>query len=220
MSAFADAASAATMPSAVNRLIAELRRAGIVDERVLEVLAKVPRERFVDAAWRVDAWKNRPLPIGRSQTISQPYVVALMTQLLLADGPRKRVLEVGTGSGYQCAVLAQLVERVYSVERIRSLSEQARTRLRGLGIKNVHFGYADGSTGWRAHGPYDGIVVTAAAGEVPQTLREQLAPGGRLIIPVGDTREQNLKVVDRGQQRFRSRDVAAVNFVPLLTGRA
>lgn len=183
-------------------------------------MAQVPRERFVDPAWRVDAWKNRPLPIGHSQTISQPYIVALMTQLLLAKGTPKRVLEVGTGSGYQCAVLARLVERVYSVERIRSLSEQARKRLRDLGLKNIHFGYADGSVGWSAHAPYDGIVVTAAAPEIPETLRQQLAAGGRMVIPVGNSRAQELKVVDRGQQRFRSRSVANVSFVPLLAGRA
>ncbi|MDN5874116.1 MAG: protein-L-isoaspartate(D-aspartate) O-methyltransferase [Sinobacteraceae bacterium] len=201
-------------------MIEELRRDGIDDERVLDAMAQVPRERFVDPAWRVDAWKNRPLPIGHSQTISQPYIVALMTQLLLAKGTPKRVLEVGTGSGYQCAVLARLVERVYSVERIRSLSEQARKRLRDLGLKNIHFGYADGSVGWSAHAPYDGIVVTAAAPEIPETLRQQLAAGGRMVIPVGNSHAQELKVVDRGQQRFRSRSVASVSFVPLLAGRA
>lgn len=213
-------AHATPLPRAVQRLLDALRGAGIHDERVLQAIAAVPRERFVESAWQTEAWKNKPLPIGESQTISQPFVVALMTQLLLEDRPRPRVLEVGTGSGYQTAVLAGLVERVYSVERIRALSAQARGRLRALGCRNVHFGYADGSQGWEAHAPFDGIIVTAAATELPAALQDQLAPEGRMVIPVGPAGVQALRVVDRGYRRFHERDVARVSFVPLLPGRA
>ncbi|HEU0195929.1 MAG TPA: protein-L-isoaspartate(D-aspartate) O-methyltransferase [Nevskiaceae bacterium] len=216
---FAGAASELAMPRAAARLIEELRHDGINDERVLAAMARVPRPRFVEPAWQTQAWKNRPLPIGQSQTISQPFVVALMTQLLLEAGPRQRVLEIGTGSGYQSAVLASVVDGVYSVERIRDLSAQARQRLRALGFDNIHFGYADGSEGWDAHAPFDGILVTAAATAVPPALCEQLAPGGRLVIPVGQGAMQRLRVVDRRREGLVSRDVATVSFVPLLKGR-
>lgn len=215
-----------TSPASRARMIAELRGEGIGDERVLEALMKVPRHEFVDESWRAEAYKNKPLPIGMSQTISQPYIVALMTQLLLEPGPsgaaavRKKVLEVGTGSGYQTAVLAQLVQNVFSVERLKTLSETARARLRALGYRNIHFGYADGTGGWAAHAPYDGIVVTAAALEVPKALMEQLERGGRLVIPVGPPAQQMLRVVDRVGAKWQTRDVAAVSFVPLLEGKA
>lgn len=213
-----------TSPASRARLIAELKREGIRDERVLEALMNVPRHEFVEEAWRGEAYKNKPLPIGQAQTISQPYIVALMTQLLLEPlapaAPRKKVLEIGTGSGYQTAVLAGLVPKVFSVERLKSLSEQARSRLRGLGYRNIHFGYADGSLGWAAHGPYDGIIVTAAAAEVPKALLEQLERGGRLVIPVGPPAQQSLRVIDRlSGGKWQSRDVAGVSFVPLLEGR-
>jgi protein-L-isoaspartate(D-aspartate) O-methyltransferase len=214
-----------TSPTVRARLVAELRREGIADERVLETLAKVPRHEFVEEAWRGEAYKNKPLPIGQSQTISQPYIVALMTQLAVevppGAPPRKKVLEVGTGSGYQTAVLAELVPQVFSVERLKALSERARSRLRGLGYRNIHFGYADGSGGWAAHAPYDAIVVTAAAPEVPKLLLEQLERGGRLIVPVGPPARQSLRVVDRlSGGKWQSRDVATVSFVPLLEGKA
>jgi protein-L-isoaspartate(D-aspartate) O-methyltransferase len=213
-----------TSPASRARLIAELRREGISDERVLEVLTKLPRHDFVEEAWRGEAYKNKPLPIGQAQTISQPYIVALMTQLLLepapGGAPRKKVLEIGTGSGYQTAVLAELVQNVFSVERIKALAEQARARLRGLGYRNIHCGYSDGTAGWAAHGPYDGIIVTAAATEVPKALLEQLERGGRLVIPVGTALRQNLQVIDRvTANRWQSRDVAGVSFVPLLEGK-
>jgi len=148
----------------------------------------------------------------------------LRTQLLLEPSAecvaRKNVLEVGTGSGYQTAVLAEVVERVYSVERLKAVAEIARNRLQGLRYRNVHFGYADGTAGWAAHAPYDAIIVTAAASEVPKALQEQLARGGRLVIPVGPPNQQVLRVVDRVGARFQSRDVAAVSFVPLLEGKA
>jgi protein-L-isoaspartate(D-aspartate) O-methyltransferase len=210
-----------TSPASRARLIAELKREGISDPRVLEVLTRLPRHEFVDEAWHGEAYKNKPLPIGMSQTISQPYIVALMTQLLLeGPAPRHKVLEIGTGSGYQTAVLAELVQNVFSVERLKALSEQARGRLRGLGYRNIHFGYADGTAGWAAHGPYDGIIVTAAAAEVPKALLEQLDKGGRLVIPVGSPASQSLRVVERIGARWQSREVAGVSFVPLLEGKA
>ncbi|MDB5987767.1 MAG: protein-L-isoaspartate(D-aspartate) O-methyltransferase [Nevskia sp.] len=207
--------------SARNKLIADLRRQGITDERVLEIMQKLPRHEFVDESWRAEAYKNKPLPIGQSQTISQPYIVALMTQALLeGDRPRKRVLEIGTGSGYQTAVLAELGISVFSVERLKALSEVARERLRALGYRNVHFGYNDGNAGWASHGPYDGILVTAAAASVPQPLLDQLDKHGRLVIPVGPPQNQVLRVIDRGARSFDTRELATVSFVPLLEGRA
>ena len=209
-----------TSPASRARLIADLQQMGITDRRVLDVLAKVPRHEFVEDAWRGEAYQNKPLPIGYSQTISQPYIVALMTETLLQVQPMKRVLEIGTGSGYQSAVLAGCVDMVFSVERLKALSESARNRLRELGYRNLHFAYADGTLGWAAHAPYDGILVTAAAETVPPALREQLAPGGRLVAPVGARDQQMLRVVDRTTRGFTERDVAAVSFVPLLGGRA
>lgn len=212
-----------TSPASRAKLIEELRKQGVTDERVLAAMQKIPRHEFVEEAWRGEAYRNKPLPIGQAQTISQPWVVGLMTQLLLepsAECPaRKRVLEIGTGSGYQTAVLAEVFEAVYSVERIKALSEVARVRLRGLGYRNIHFGYADGTQGWATHGPYDAIIVTAAAAEVPKALVEQLDRGGRLVIPVGPERAQQLRVVDRSGARFLSRDVTPVSFVPLLDGK-
>jgi protein-L-isoaspartate(D-aspartate) O-methyltransferase len=202
------------------RLLDELRTCGISDPRVLEAIARVPRHEFVEGMWRTEAYQNKPLPIGLSQTISQPYVVAAMTQMLLEGGPRKRVLEIGTGSGYQTAVLAGLVEIVYSVERIKALSESARARLRALNYRNIHFAYADGMLGWEAHGPYDGILVTAGATDVPEALRAQLAPGGCIVIPVGPIHEtQSLRVIDRTPRGFVEKDLLPVSFVPLLPGR-
>jgi protein-L-isoaspartate(D-aspartate) O-methyltransferase len=158
------------------------------------------------------------LPIGFQQTLSQPYIVAKMTELLLAVGPRKRVLEVGTGSGYQTTVLAQLVERVYSVERIRPLQDKARQRLRTLGARNVHFQHADGGFGWPEKGPYDGILSAAAPEKIPPGLIEQLAVGGRLVIPVGDNRSQQLTVVDKTDDGIVTTKIEAVFFVPLKSG--
>lgn len=212
-------------PASRAKLVEELRRQGIANERVLGVIGRLPRHEFVDPSWKGEAYKNKPLPIGLQQTISQPYVVALMTELLLevaaGAAPRRKVLEIGTGSGYQTAVLAELFDQVFSVERLKNLSEQARQRLRALGYRNLHCGYSDGSAGWAAHAPYDGIVVTAAAAEVPKALVEQLDRGGRLVIPVGPPANQVLRVIDRtGLRGVQARDVAAVSFVPLLEGRA
>ena len=204
-------------------LIQELRQQGIRDERVLEVMSRIERHQFVEEALKSEAYKNRALPIGHAQTISQPYIVALMTQAAMGTAtaaPPKRVLEVGTGSGYQTAVLAALVETVFTVERIRALTESARTRLAGLGIRNVHFGYADGTLGWSPYAPYDAIVVTAGGSEIPQALIDQLAPGGRLVIPVGPSGAQSLRLVERTTRGTTvEQDLGGVTFVPLLTGK-
>jgi protein-L-isoaspartate(D-aspartate) O-methyltransferase len=201
-------------------LIERLRAEGIHDERVLKVMEKVPRHEFVDEALKERAYENSALPIGHAQTISQPGVVALMTQALLDGKKLKRVLEIGTGSGYQTAVLAELVETVFSVERIKPLTEIARKRMTQLGYRNVHFGYADGMGGWLPYAPYDGIIVTAGADRVPPALLTQLAVGGRLIIPVGPQGRQSLRQIERGAKGLSETDLAAVSFVPLLSGKA
>ena len=206
--------------AARRRLIDELRRQGIDDERVLTAMGSIPRHEFVDGAFQGRAYENDALPIGHAQTISQPTVVALMTQALLNGCKLKRVLEIGTGSGYQTAVLAGLVETVFTVERIKPLTEIARKRLAGLGCKNIHFGYADGMQGWLPYAPYDGIIVTAGASEVPPALIEQLAPQGRLLIPVGPPGRQSLLLLERTARGITRQDLAAVSFVPLLGGRA
>lgn len=211
----------ATSDSARQRLVEELKRQGVTERSVLEALARVPRHEFVEEALRYRAYVNTALPIGLAQTISQPYVVGLMTQLLLTPGRIRKVLEIGTGSGYQTAVLAELVSSVFSVERLRELSRSARERLERLGYHNILFNYGDGMQGWASQAPFDGILVTAAADEVPQALLDQLAPGGRLVMPVGPARAQVLVVVDRqADGRFLRSESGAVSFVPLLAGRA
>lgn len=199
------------------RMVQRLRDQGIADNAVLEVIRSTPRHMFVDEALAQRAYEDNSLPIGYSQTLSQPWVVARMTELLLEDGPVKKVLEVGTGSGYQTAVLAQLVTEVFSVERIRPLQKKARARLRTLRLKNVNLRHADGGMGWPSEAPFDGIVATAAPEEIPPELPEQLAVGGRLIIPVGaDT--QYLLVVLRTATGFETTTYDPVRFVPLLSG--
>ncbi|HZP12245.1 MAG TPA: protein-L-isoaspartate(D-aspartate) O-methyltransferase [Nevskiaceae bacterium] len=212
---------AATLDSQRRRLLDELRTQGIKDERVLGAIAKVPREQFIEEALRSRAYENNALPIGQAQTISQPYVVALMTQAILA-GKQKlaRVLEIGTGCGYQTAVLAELVPAVFTIERLKRLSEQARERLARLHYHKIHFSYSDGNAGWPTYAPFDAILVTAAAEKIPQPLIDQLAPGGRLVIPVGPLGFQNLKQVERGDKGVRTTDLCGVSFVPLLSGRA
>lgn len=201
------------------RLIDEVRRWGVKDEKVLEALARVPRHEFLEDAFKGRAYENNALPIGLSQTISQPYIVALMTEAVLRDGKPRKVLEVGTGCGYQTAVLAELVPAVFTVERLKLLSQQARARLERLGYHNVLFTYADGTHGWAAHAPYDAIVVTAAAERLPQALVDQLAPGGRLVVPVGPTGVQTLKLMTRTPSGVVTRELGEVTFVPLLGGR-
>lgn len=199
------------------RLAQSLKQEGISDELVLAAIAVTPRQLFIDQALEYKAYENTALPIGHKQTISQPYIVAKMTQLLLANGPVKNVLEIGTGSGYQCAILAQLVEHVYTVERIKDLQRQARRRLRQLDLHNVSMKHGDGWQGWSSKGPYDAIIVTAAPSEIPVELLQQLVDGGQLIIPVGDV-TQKLLLITREGERFSKREVEAVKFVPLLAG--
>lgn len=211
-----------TSASMRSKLLNELRLSGIHNEKVLEVMGRIARHEFVEEAFSSEAYKNRSLPIGHAQTISQPFIVALMTQAALgAPGTLKprRVLEVGTGSGYQTAVLAELVEAVFTVERIRPLTESARQRLQRLGYRNVHFGYADGMQGWMPYAPYDAIVVTAAAQTVPASLPDQLAPTGRLVIPVGAGKAQKLLLIERHATYFSETVLSDVTFVPLLAGR-
>ncbi len=202
-----------------DRMIVRLRDMGISDERVLQAMSKVPRHLFVEEALASRAYEDTALPIGHGQTISQPYVVALMTQALFAEQPPARVLEVGGGSGYQTAVLGMLAQRVYSVERIGALLQTARRRLVTLGYRNISCRMADGSDGWSEEAPYDGIIVTAAPTKVPETLVKQLAAGGRMVIPVGGTDMQELWLIkNMGTGTARTR-LENVNFVPLVTGQ-
>ena len=200
------------------RLIQRLYEEGLSDARVLEVIRRTPRHLFVDEALAHRAYEDTALPIGHNQTISQPYIVGRMTEVLLAGGPLDKVLEIGSGSGYQTAVLAQLVERVFSVERIQALQDRAKERLQELELRNVVFRWGDGWEGWPALAPYNGILVTAAASEVPPALLEQLAPGGRLVIPVGGSGDQQLLLITRDEQGFNRQVLDPVRFVPLLSG--
>ncbi|PYC27222.1 protein-L-isoaspartate(D-aspartate) O-methyltransferase [Aquipseudomonas alcaligenes] len=200
------------------RLIERLYEEGLSNPHVLEVIRRTPRHLFVDEALAHRAYEDTALPIGHNQTISQPYIVGRMTELLLAGGPLDKVLEIGTGSGYQTAVLAQLVERVFSVERIQSLQDRAKERLAELKLRNVVFRWGDGWEGWNALGPYHGIMVTAAAAEVPQALLDQLAIGGRLVIPVGAGDVQELLLIVREEDGYSRHVLDLVRFVPLLNG--
>lgn len=200
------------------RLIQRLYEEGLSNAHVLETIRRTPRHLFVDEALAHRAYEDTALPIGNNQTISQPYMVARMSELLLAAGPLDKVLEIGTGSGYQTAILAQLVERVFSDERIQGLQEKAKDRLAQLNLRNVEFRWGDGWEGWNALGPYNGIIVTAAAANVPQALLDQLAPGGRLVIPVGAGDVQELLLIVREEDGFSRHVLDAVRFVPLLNG--
>ena len=214
-----DEEASAERSQRVEALLAELRRQGIGDERVLAAIRRVPRDRFVPAASRDEAWANVALPIGAGQTISQPFVVALMTEALALRG-LERVLEIGTGSGYQTAVLAELAAEVVSVERHPELATEAEATLRQLGYHNVAIHVGDGTTGWPDAAPYDRIIVTAAGPRVPPPLLAQLhEDGGRLVIPVGEPDDQQLVVVERQGDRTRERRLGSVRFVPLI-GRA
>ncbi|MCU1715843.1 protein-L-isoaspartate(D-aspartate) O-methyltransferase [Pseudomonas sp. 5P_3.1_Bac2] len=200
------------------RLIQRLYEEGLSNAQVLEVMRRTPRHLFVDEALAHRAYEDTALPIGNNQTISQPYMVAKMSELLLAAGPLDKVMEIGTGSGYQTAILAQLVERVFTVERIQSLQDKAKQRLTHLNLRNVVFRWGDGWEGWNALGPYNGIIVTAAAANVPQALLDQLALGGRLVIPVGAGDVQELMLIVREEHGFSRHVLDAVRFVPLLNG--
>ncbi|MEQ6278759.1 protein-L-isoaspartate(D-aspartate) O-methyltransferase [Kluyvera cryocrescens] len=200
----------------IQSLLNQLHQLGIRDERVLDALAQVPREKFIDEAFEHSAWDNVALPIGMGQTISQPYMVARMTELLELT-PESRVLEIGTGSGYQTAILAHLVHHVCSVERIKSLQWHARRRLKQLDLHNVSTRHGDGWLGWQARAPFDAIIVTAAPPEIPVALMSQLDDDGILVLPVGDD-QQYLKRVHRRGGEFIIDTVEAVRFVPLVKG--
>jgi len=200
------------------RLIMELRQGGVTQTEVLTAIEKTPRENFVPELFRESAYDNRPLPIGSDQTISQPLIVGLMTQALMLD-KRCKVLEIGTGSGYQTAILARLSRRVYSVERIRDLYVEAVRRFDGLGIGNVTAQVGDGGLGWPEQAPFDRIIVTAAAARVPQALLDQLRVGGFLVIPVGaDGGAQTLWRIRRTAEGFDEEPLTGVRFVPLVSG--
>jgi protein-L-isoaspartate(D-aspartate) O-methyltransferase len=200
------------------RLLMELRRAGIADTRVLGAIETTPRERFVPAAFEDQAYENIALPIGHGQTVSQPYIVALMTEALMPQ-ERRPVIEIGTGSGYQTAVLARLSRRVYSIERHRELVAEAERRFAELGLTNVVCRVGDGSRGWPEQLPYHRIIVTAAAAEIPAALADGLASGGILIVPIGEEhQDQKLVRIRREEHGFSTEELAPVRFVPLVAG--
>jgi protein-L-isoaspartate(D-aspartate) O-methyltransferase len=202
------------------RLLMELRRAGIGDTRVLGAIEKTPRERFVPATFEDRAYENIALPIGHGQTVSQPYIVALMTEALMPD-ERHPAIEIGTGSGYQTAVLARLCRRVFSIERHRGLLLEAERRFAALRLTNIVCRAGDGSRGWPEQLPYRRVIVTAAAAEVPVALADGLAPGGVLIVPVGpDYQDQTLLRIRRAEEGFSTEELAPVRFVPLVAGGA
>ena len=201
-----------------DRLVQRLRDQGITNLAVLDRVRNVPRHIFVDEALGSRAYEDTALPIGFGQTISQPYIVARMTEALLEGGPLQSVLEVGTGCGYQTAVLAPLVERIYTIERIEPLLARAKDRLKELGFRNVRFRHGDGTLGWKSHAPFDGILVAAAPLTVPEALIKQLKVGGRLLVPVGPEGEQELVRFTRREQRVDRESLGPVAFVPLLAG--
>jgi len=200
------------------RLISRLKEKGVKDERVLQVMLNTPRHIFVDEALASRAYEDTALPIGFGQTISQPHTVAVMTEALLENGPMGRVLEIGTGSGYQTVILAQLVGEVFTVERIERLQVKARQRVRQLELNNVRFKFDDGNLGWAEKGPFDGIIVTAAPGDIPKALLEQLAEGGRMLIPSGESGKQQLHCIIRNGSEYDYSVMLDVEFVPLLKG--
>lgn len=204
------------------RLIQRLKDQGITNQRILDVFRVTPRHIFLDEALAHRAYEDTALPIGFSQTLSQPYIVARMTEILLSAGPLRNVLEIGTGSGFQATILAQLVDRVYSVERIEPLLVKAKERFRKLGLRNITAELSDGSFGWKRHAPYNGIITTAAPQSIPDDLLHQLAPDGILVIPVGARDVQDLRVLRRvgNTSEFEEEIVEQVKFVPLLGGLA
>ncbi|MGN6312261.1 MAG: protein-L-isoaspartate(D-aspartate) O-methyltransferase [Rhodanobacteraceae bacterium] len=210
--------SGMTSQRARDRLVANLREEGITDPRVLDVIRTTPRHLFIDEALASRAYENTALPIGLGQTISQPWVVARMTELLIERGIPGRVLEIGTGSGYQAAVLSALVAQVYTVERIEELLRQARRRFRNMKIENIRSRHDDGNIGWPSEAPFDAIVLTAAGETVPRKLLDQLADGGVLVAPLGPPGKQRLTRVRREGDALVSDELDEVSFVPLLGG--
>ena len=201
-----------------DRLVQRLRDQGITNPAVLDRIRNLPRHIFVDEALASRAYEDTALPIGFGQTISQPYIVARMSEALLEGGPLHKVLEIGTGCGYQTAVLAPLVTRIFTIERIEPLYKRARERCTELQIKNVRFKYGDGTLGWRTQAPFDGVLVAAAPLTIPEALTAQLAVGGRLIVPVGPEGQQQLVRLTRREQGIERRVLGPVSFVPLLGG--
>jgi len=203
-----------------NALIEELRRQGISNEKILQAFASTPRHHFVSPRFKRYAYEDTALPIDCQQTISQPFVVALMTEIVYSAKQFNKVLEIGTGSGYQAAILSKLAKQVYTVERINTLLEQAKMRFDILKLTNIDCKYADGTEGWPEHAPYDAIIVTAAAVEIPQALLDQLADGGKMIIPVEvEYFGQELQLITRRGDEYQLTKLDSVIFVPLLTGK-
>jgi len=201
------------------RMVDRLRKQGITDEKVLEVMGNTARHIFVDEALESRSYDDVALPIGHNQTISQPYIVAKMTEILLENGPLSKVLEIGTGCGYQTSILAPLVDKVYTVERIAPLLKKAKNNLWDLKLKNISYQHSDGGWGWPEQAPFDGIIVAAAPQEIPQTLLDQMAVGGVMLIPVGGKNQQQLYKVTRSESGYENEILEAVSFVPFLSGR-
>tara|TARA_B100000405_G_scaffold277789_1_gene220284 strand:+ start:329 stop:994 length:666 start_codon:yes stop_codon:yes gene_type:complete len=202
------------------RLVDRLREQGVQNELILEIISRTPRHALIDEALAHRAYEDTALPIGFNQTISQPYIVARMTEELLADGALRHVLEVGTGSGYQTAILSQLAERVYTVERIAGLAMRARERLNAMGYRNISFRHSDGGGGWAEKGPFDAIMVTAAPRTVPEELILQLADNGRMLVPVGEPSQQELFMIRKIDGEILQTSLEPVRFVPLLGGKS
>ena len=202
------------------RLVERLRDQGIESEIILEIISKTPRHALIDEALAHRAYEDTALPIGFNQTISQPYIVARMTESLIADGPLGNVLEVGTGSGYQTAILSQLADKVFTVERVAGLATRARERLGAMGYRNISFRHSDGGMGWSEKGPFDAIMVTAAPRVVPEALVDQLSDNGRMLIPVGESRSQKLLMIRRINGEIEQTNLEPVRFVPLLGGKS
>lgn len=202
-----------------SRLISNLKASSITNNKVLQAIQTLPREQFVLEKDQALAYENHALPILCHQTISQPYIIALMTQALLEVSPMQKVLEIGTGSGYQTAILSKVVDKVYSIERIKTLHQSADQRLKELKLTNIETRLGDGYQGWPEEAPFDGILVTAATDEIPKALLDQLRPnGGRLVIPVGEPSSQQLLAIDRHQNNYHRQILEYVQFVPLLPG--
>lgn len=201
------------------RMVKRLAEQGIMHRAVLDAMLAVPRHLFVEEAFASRAYEDNALPIGFNQTISQPYIVARMTELLVVKGRLEKVLEVGTGSGYQTAVLARFAKQVYTVERILPLQQRARRCLQELQLYNIHYKHNDGGWGWREYAPYDGMLVAAAPTEIPQVLLEQMALGGVMVIPVGSGRQQTLQRITRTEAGCEVEVIERVSFVPLVSGR-
>ena len=201
-----------------NRLVSKLRDMGIKNEKVLNIVAETPRHIFIEEALAPKAYENSALPIGFGQTISQPYIVALMTEVLIESGQMKKVLEIGFGSGYQTAILSRVSDQVFGVERLSLLVEKAREKIWELKINNIHLRHGDGILGWERHSPFDAILVAAAPSFVPKELLDQLGEGGRLIIPIGINENQKLMLYTKTNKEIFEKEIQAVKFVPLLPG--